>query len=241
MPKFSADRTQLRVLSTLALAKAMDELVAEFTRQTGTAVDADFAPTNALLDRVRSGETADLAILTAQGVDQLIDEGVLLPGSRSDIALSAVGIAVRAGAPKPDIASVAAFTSALLAARSVAYSRIGASGVYFADLIARLGIAGQVNAKARIIPQGFTAELVANGEAELAVQQISELLMVPGIEVVGALPREIGSVTTFSSGVFGRSAQRDGAMDFAAMLASGKSASALRMSGLDPVAGALGS
>ena len=145
----------IHVMSTLALVNAMRELVARYQQRARTSVMTDFAPTNALLDRIRSGEAGDLAILTAQAVDQLTDEGLLASGSRRDIALSSVGIAVRAGAAKPEIGSVEAFRSALLQAESIAYSRIGASGVFFADLIQRLGIAEEVNAKARIIPSGL--------------------------------------------------------------------------------------
>jgi molybdate transport system substrate-binding protein len=224
----------IHVMSTLALVNAMRELVARYQQRARTSVMTDFAPTNALLDRIRSGEAGDLAILTAQAVDQLTDEGLLASGSRRDIALSSVGIAVRAGAPKPEIGSVEAFRSALLQAESIAYSRIGASGVFFADLIQRLGIAEEVNAKARIIPSGFTAELVASGETELAVQQVSELLAVSGIDVVGRLPPEIQSVTTFSAGLFPGSADPEGALRFAAMLSSRESAPILQASGLDP-------
>ena len=119
---------------------------------------------------------------------------MIRPGTRTDVALSFVGIAVKAGAPKPDISSLATFKAALLAARSVAYSKIGASGLFFAGLIERLGIAAEVNAKAVIVPSGFTAERLTSGEADLAVQQISELMVVPGIEVVGLLPAEIQTV-----------------------------------------------
>jgi molybdate transport system substrate-binding protein len=225
----------IRVMSTLALLNAMRELVARYQQRTGLIVMTDFAPTNALLQRIRSGEVGDLAILTAQAVDQLIDEGLLASGSRRDIALSSVGVAVRAGAPKPEIGSVEAFRSALLKAESIAYSKIGASGVFFADLIQRLGIAEEVNAKARIIPSGFTAELVANGEAELAVQQVSELLAVSGIEVAGRLPPEIQSVTTFSAGLFTGSSHSEVAMHFAEMVSSRESVSIILKSGLDPL------
>jgi molybdate transport system substrate-binding protein len=235
METSSRTSAAIHVMSTLALVNAMRELVARYQQRAGIIATADYAPTNALLNRIRSGEVGDLAILTGQAVDQLIDEGLLVSGSRTDIALSSVGIAVRAGAPKPEIGSVEAFRSALLQTESIAYSRIGASGVFFADLIQRLGIAEEVNAKARIIPSGFTAELVASGEAELAVQQVSELLAVSGIEVVGRLPPEIQSVTTFSAGLFIGSAHPEGAMRFAAMLSSRESAPILQASGLDPL------
>src|SRR5215212_784641 len=229
-------RVEIKVLSTLALMKAMRELVSRHEQLTGTIVTADFAPTNALLNRIRSGEAADIAILTAEAIDQLTGEGVLAPGSRVDLALSAVGLAVRAGAPRPEIGSVVTLKSALLEAESIAYSKIGASGVFFADLIQRLGIAKEVNAKARIIPSGFTAELVASGEAELAVQQVSELMMVPGIEVVARLPSEVQSVTTFSVGLFTGSAHREAATRLVEILSSRESIPILAASGLDPVA-----
>lgn len=235
MEKSSRMPATIHVMSTLALVNAMRELVTEYQQRAGVIVTTAFAPTNALLQRIRSGETGDIAILTAQAIDQLIDEGLLVLGSRRDIALSSVGIAVKAGAPKPEIGSVSAFRYALLNAKSIAYSKIGASGVFFADLIQQLGIAEEVNAKARIIPSGFTAELVASGEVELAVQQVSELLTVPGIEVAGRLPAEVQSVTTFSAGLFVSSSHSGAAMNFAAMLSSNESASIIQGSGLDPI------
>src|SRR5580698_10245187 len=126
--------TGLRLLSTLAVMGAMRELIARCEAE-GIPIKADFAPTIALLERLRAGEAADIAIMTAEGIDDLIAEGIIRPNTRADIARSFVGIAVKAGAPKPDIASVEAFKPALLSARSVAYSRIGASGIYFAGLI----------------------------------------------------------------------------------------------------------
>lgn len=226
--------TPLRVLSTLAVMGAMRDLTAQYERETGTPIAADFAPTVALLDRLRAHEAADIAILTAQGIDDLTREGVIRHGTRSDIALSFVGIAIKAGARKPDIATVATFKQALLSARSVAYSRIGASGIFFAGLIERLGIAAEVNVKAIIVPSGFTAERVANGEAELAVQQISELMVVPGVEVVGPLPAEIQTAATFSAGILTGSEQAGAAAAFLRFLTSPAVAPVLRRAGLQP-------
>jgi molybdate transport system substrate-binding protein len=228
--------TGLRLLSTLAVMGAMRDLTIRYRSETGTLVDADFAPTVALLDRLRGGETADITILTAGGIDALMQQDVIRPGTRTDVALSFVGIAVKSGAAKPDISSVAAFRGALLSARSVAYSKIGASGIFFASLIDRLGIADAVNAKAVIVPSGFTAERVASGEVELAVQQVSELLVVPGIEVVGPLPAEIQTVATFSAGVLTRCEQPALARDFLRFLASPGIAPILRTAGLQPAA-----
>jgi molybdate transport system substrate-binding protein len=215
---------------------AMRDLTAQYERETGTPVEADFAPTVALLDRLRAREAADIAILTEQGIDDLTREGVIRPGSRSDVALSFVGIAVKAGARKPDIATVDALKAALLSARSVAYSRIGASGIFFAGLIERLGIAADVNTKAIVVPSGFTAERLVSGEAELAVQQISELMVVPGIEVVGPLPADIQTAATFSAGLLVGSEQAEAAGAFLRFLTSPAVAPVLRRAGLQPAA-----
>jgi molybdate transport system substrate-binding protein len=226
--------TRLRVLSTLAVMGAMRQLTAQYESETGTRIEADFAPTVALLDRLRAQEAADIGILTAQGIDDLTQQGVIRSGTRTDVALSFVGIAIKAGAPKPDIATVATFKATLLAARSVAYSKIGASGIFFAGLIERLGIAAEINSKAIIVPSGFTAERVANGEAELAVQQVSELLVVSGIDVVGPLPAEIQTVATFSAGILARSEQAEAAGAFLRFLTSPAIAPVLRRAGLEP-------
>jgi molybdate transport system substrate-binding protein len=226
--------TSLRVLSTLAVMGAMQDLAAQHETETGTRIATDFAPTVALLERLRANETADIAILTAQGIDDLTHEAIIHPATRTDVALSFIGIAVKAGAAKPDIASVAAFKAALLSARSVAYSKIGASGIAFAALIQRLGIAPEVNAKAIIVPSGFTAERLVSGQAELAVQQISELMVVPGIEVVGPLPAEIQTVATFSAGLLTAAAQPDKATAFLRFLASPAITPILQRAGLEP-------
>ena len=226
--------TSIRMLSTLAVMAAVEELAILYEAETGWRVEPEFAPTVALLERLRAHEPADVAILTAQGIDDLTAEGLVGPGTRTDIALSYIGIAMRAGASRPDIASVAAFRTSLLAARSVAYSRIGASGIYFAGLLERLGIAQEVNAKAVIAPSGFTAELVASGEAELAVQQVSELMVVPGIEVIGRLPPDIQTVATFSGGILTRSCIPEQARSLLRYLSSPAAAPVLRRTGLEP-------
>jgi len=226
--------TPIRVLSTLAVMGAMRELATQYETETGIAIDADFAPTVALLNRLRANEPADIAILTAQGIDDLTREGLIRPGSRTDIALSYVGLAVKAGAPRPDIGSVEALTATLLAARAVAYSKIGASGIFFAGLLDRLGIADAVNARAVIVPSGFTAERLVSGQADLAVQQISELMVVPGIDVIGPLPPEVQTVATFSAGLLAASRQSGNARALLRFLASEAIAPVLRRAGLEP-------
>ena len=227
----------MKLLSTLAVMGAMRELASVYRSRTGVEIEAEFAPTVALLDRIRSGTaTGDVAILTAQGIEDLIGEGMMVAGSRTDIAVSFVGVAVKAGAPKPDLSSVATFQAALLSARCVAYSKFGASGIYFAGLLDRLGIAADV--KTLVVPSGFTAERLVSGEADLAVQQISELLVVPGIEVAGPLPAEVQTAAMFSGGVLSGSADRDAARAFLRFLTGPDAAPVLEESGLRPAGGA---
>lgn len=222
----------LKLLSTLAVQGALPAISARYEASTGTGVDIHFAPTNALLERLAAGEAADAAILTRAALDDLAARGVILAGSTADVAISQVGIAVKHGAPKPDIATVEALKAALLAASSVAYSRVGASGVFFAGLIRRLGIADAVNAKAIVTPGGFTGEVVARGEAEVAVQQIGELMQVQGIDIVGPLPPDAGSTTVFSAGVLAASAQPQAARQLIATLRSPRAVAALVAAGL---------
>jgi molybdate transport system substrate-binding protein len=224
----------VRVLSTLALMGAVRNLAARYEAETETRIDADFAPTLGLLDRLRSGEGADIVILTQQALHDLAAQGRVVADSCVDLARSFVGIAVKAGADHPDISTEAALRATLLAAHSVAYSRIGASGIFFAELIERIGIASEINARAKIIPSGFTAERLVTGEADLAVQQLSELKLVSGIEVVGAIPLHLQSPAVFSAGRWAASqrvAQSDRLLKF---LTSPEVAPALRESGLEP-------
>jgi molybdate transport system substrate-binding protein len=224
----------VRVLSTLALKGAVARLTGQYEAATATRIDADFAPTLALLDRLRGGEGTDLVILTREGLAELAREGSVVAESCIDLARSYVGIAVKAGAARPDIASESALRMALLAARSVAYSRIGASGILFAQLIERLGVASEVNARAKIIPSGFTAEKLVTGEADLAVQQISELKQVEGIDVVGPIPRELQTPAVFSAGRMAASHNVERADRLLRYLASPEVAPVLRESGLEP-------
>lgn len=224
----------VRVLSTLALKGAVISLAARLEAEGGARIDADFAPTLALLERMRGGEGADVVILTKEALDDLAVKGVVVAASCADLARSFVGIAVKAGADHPDIATEAALRTTLLGARSVGYSRLGASGIFFTQLIERMGIAADINVRAKIIPQGFTAELLVSGEADLAVQQISELKLVGGVEVVGPIPRELQNPAVFSAGRLAASdnvAPSDRLLKF---LTSPEAVPALRESGLEP-------
>jgi molybdate transport system substrate-binding protein len=224
----------VRLLSTLALKGAVRSLAGRYQAAGGARIDADFAPTLALLDRLRDGESADVVILTRQALEDLAGQGTVVADSCVDLARSFVGIAVKAGADHPDITTEAALRATLLGARSVAYSRIGASGILFAAIIEKMGIASEVNARARIIPSGVTAELLLSGESDLAVQQLSELKLVSGVEIVGPIPHHLQSPAVFSGGrlaASGRAEQSDALLRY---LASARAAAALRESGLEP-------
>ncbi|HEY1243985.1 MAG TPA: substrate-binding domain-containing protein, partial [Hyphomicrobiaceae bacterium] len=193
-------------------------------------------PTNALIARIKGGERADAAILTREGVDKLAGLGILDGGSVVDLVRSVIGLAVRAGAPRPDIGTAEALKATLLAARSICYSRLGASGVFFAGLMERLGIADAVNAKAIIIPTGLTGEPVARGEVEMAVQQVSELKAVPGLDIVGPLPASLQTPGVFSAAVFAGAAGATLIRAFIETLASPAAAAAFTAAGLEPLA-----
>ena len=227
-------KNAVRMLSTLGLLGAMRSLSSAFETATGVHIDADFAPTQALLQRLRGGEVADLVILTREGLDEVIAEGLVAAESVADLARSYVGIAVKAGRAHPDISTESALRETLRGARSVAYSRLGASGIFFTRLIEQLGIAAEINARAIVVQQGFTAERLLADEADLAVQQISELKQVDGIEIVGPVPRELQVPVLFSAGRMASASNAAAADRLLRYLASSEVGFVLRQSGLEP-------
>ncbi|HLH90951.1 MAG TPA: substrate-binding domain-containing protein [Xanthobacteraceae bacterium] len=226
-------RFTLRVLSTLGLRGVMTEITPVLTRR-GLDFTASYGASNILMPRIAAGEAADVAILTDAAIEDLTRRGVVIDGSRRDLARSAIGIAVRAGAARPNIRTVDAFKETILAARSIAFSRSGASGLHFAKLIEQLGIAAEVMRKARVF-DGVVGELPAKGDVEMAVQQVSELKLVDGIDILGALPDELQKITVFSAGVFARTARPAAAGLLIAALASPEAMGAMRRQGLEPV------
>lgn len=216
----------IRILSTLAVAGLLRAWLP------GQGAEVVFNPTARLMQQMAEGLTGDIAILTEAGIEELTAKGVLAQGTRRDLARSAIGLAVPKGAPHPDISTVDALRATLLATPSLVYSRAGASGIFFADLIERLGIAAEVNAKAIVIPQGFTAEVAARGEAALALQQVSELMAVPGIEIVGKLPEGANTYAIFSAARFVTA--QPGAQALLDAMAAAMTPERLAAHGLDP-------
>jgi molybdate transport system substrate-binding protein len=230
----TAGAAGIKVLCSNSSHAVMKELIPAFERASGHKVSISYDTAILTLSRIKSGETADLVILNAPAIDELTKQGRIAAGSRRTLARCGVGIAVRAGAPKPDIGSVETFKRALLDAKSIAHTEAGASGIHFSGLIERLGIAAQVKAKARTRPGGLIGELVAKGEAELAVQQIPELMAVAGIELVGPLPQELQSITTVTAAVFADARQPDAAREFLAFLSTPAAARVFKAKGLEP-------
>ena len=201
-----ARAAEIKVLSGGVMRPVLSSIAEDFERSTGHKLVITYASAGAIGKRIQAGESADVAFLSRPAIDGLVKQGKLMGNSTADIVYSAVGIAVRAGAPKPDIRSVEALKQALLQAKSIAYfdpAAGGSSGIHFARVLERLGIAEEINRKAKLV-QGPAAELAAKGEVELAIQQVYELMEVPGIDLVGPLPTELQSPIefTFAAGVF---------------------------------------
>ena len=224
----------MKVLCTNGMKSVMLELAPAFERASGTKVVITWGSANGLLKELETGAGGDLAILTAEAIDDLIKRGKVVAGSRVDLARSGIGIAVRKGASKPDIGSPEALKRALIAAQSVAHSKTGMSGIYFPTVLARLGIADEMKRKI-VTPDPGTpvGEMVATGEAEIGVQQISELLPVPGVEVVGPLPGALQKITTFTAGVLAAAKEPQAAAALVKFVAA-QAPPLLKPKGLEP-------
>jgi molybdate transport system substrate-binding protein len=221
-------------ISSMATKGLLAELSEAYRRRSGAAVAIEAVGGVDAAKRVQAGEAFDVVVLAADAIDKLLAAGHLRPGSKVDLVRSGVSVAVRAGAPRPDIGSEASLKQAVLAARTIGYST-GPSGVQLAKLFERWGIAEQLRDRIVTAPPGVpVGALVAKGEVELGFQQLSELMHLPGIDVLGPLPEPVQIVTTFSAGVGAQSAQPDAARALLQFMASPAAADAKQRQGMTP-------
>src|SRR6266540_1832544 len=194
--------TTASILASNGVKEALQELAPAFERATGNRLVITFGLAAALKRQIEGGEAFDLAILTSAGIDDLAKQGKVDAASRASIARSGVGIGIKKGAPRPDIGTPDALKRTLLAAKSISWAKEGASGIYFASLLERMGIAEQMKPKAVLAPSGaVVGKLVAGGEVQFGVILVNELMAAPGVEVLGPLPAELQNYTVFHAGV----------------------------------------
>jgi molybdate transport system substrate-binding protein len=229
-----AHAADVNVISTQATEEAYKELVAQFEKASGHKVTTFFSGTLNVQKKLAAGEPFDLIIMAGPAIDEQIKLGKAVAGSRADLAKSGTGLAVRKGAPKPDIGSVEALKKTLLAAKTIGYST-GPSGVYMLTVFDRLGIAGEIKGKLRQTPSGvFVGTLIANGDAEVGFQQIAELVHFPGIDYVGPLPGDLQRMTMFSAGLHSGAKQPEAAKALLKFLTAPAAAPVIRKHGLEP-------
>src|SRR6266853_2778313 len=228
---------EIKVLHGGAFTQLIEAVVPEFQRQTGHNVTTQRETVGALQKRIEGGEAFDLAILTPAAIDDLARKGKITAGSRVNLVQVGVGVVVKEGAPRPDVSTVDAFTRALVAAKSVAYidpQAGGSSGIYVAGLLEKLGVANEVKPKAVLIHGGAVAEHVAKGEAELGIHQISEILPVKGVTLVGPLPAEIQNYTVYAAGVGAQAKESAAAKALLNALSGPAAAEVLKSKGMEP-------
>jgi|SRR5262245_25884327 len=228
---------EIKILSTHAVQEVLSELGPLFGRVSGVDLAIDYDPANALKRTIEAGTPFDVAIVTRTVIDELVMRGKVRRETCDDICRSGLGVAVRHGASAPDIATVDAFRRSLLAAHSIVRSKEGTSGLYFETLLDRLGIADAMRDKIVLGPSGRIAELVARGEAEMAVQQIPELLPVKGVQYVGPLPGELQLYTVFAAGIGSAAEDPVAAKAFIEALIAPSAVALFKAKGLEPALG----
>jgi molybdate transport system substrate-binding protein len=228
---------EIKVMSTVALNAALDDLKPKFESATGHKLTVVYGIITELKKRIQDGETADVMLLSRAALDDLQTQGKVASGSIVNVASSSVAIAVRAGAPKPDISTSDALKRTLLASKSIVYAdpaKGGASGVYFAKVLERLGIVDQMKSKTILVPGAQAAEVVAKGEAELGVGMGSEIVPVAGAQLVGPLPGDLNFVIVFSAGIGPTSKDAAAANALIQFITGPTGAAVLKSKGVDP-------
>jgi molybdate transport system substrate-binding protein len=229
------EAAEIKVLSAGAVRSVVTELAQAFEKETGHTVSLAFGTVGVTRKRLAT-EPADVVIMSDVAIEESSKDGSLVAGSRADIARTGMGVGVRDGAPRPDISTSEAFKQALLAAKSLTYvdpAQGATSGIHFAGVLQKFGIADAVKPKTTLVPGGYPAELVAKGEVEMVVHQISEIVPVKGVTLVGPLPKDVQKVTIYSAGIATKAAAPDAARAFVAFLASPAVKPKLAAAGLD--------
>jgi molybdate transport system substrate-binding protein len=220
-----APAAEIDAMITTAMKDAVDELAPPFEQANGHVLRVVYGPSGGLARRFIGGEAADLIVIDSGALDELIKQGKVLPG-RTDVARTGIGICVRKGAPHPDVSSADALRRALLAAKSIAHTAPAGGGITAAHIMRmfdKLGIAAEVTPKVKLAaggPNGRVSVLVSSGEAEIGLQQVSELMSNPEVEVIGMLPAELQQITTYSAGVTTSAKQSEAAKAFIGHLAA---------------------
>jgi molybdate transport system substrate-binding protein len=231
-----ARAAEIRLLSASALHPAIDALIPDFEKSSGHKVTVAYGTAGAVADRVQKGEAADIVVSSVPMIDRLHAQGKVVAGDRTIIAKVGVGAFVRKGAAKPDISSADAFKRAMLGARSIAYpdpAGGGASGIYVASLLERLGIAGEMKPKTKLSTLGTLYASVASGDVEIGFNQVSEILAQPTVELVGPLPPAIQNYTQFAPGIVTGSGQTDAARALVTFLSSPPAQAVLKAKGFE--------
>jgi molybdate transport system substrate-binding protein len=230
----SQPRAQLTVFTTRSIATVLDHIGGDFEQQSGVRLNiiADVAPR--LVRRVNASEPFDFLVAAPPQIDELVASGRIFADTRTDLARSGIGVAVRAGAPAPDVSSVEAFTRALLNARSIAFLREGQSGVYIAGVLERLGVADRIRGKVTLPETDIVSQLVRDGEIELGIVVITQILTTAGVSLAGPLPPEIQSYITFTGGVSTKSQMPGTARELLRLLQSPAAIRVMRSQGMEP-------
>ena len=226
--------SELKVFATRAIATVLEETRGDIERRTGRHLSVTTDVAIRLVRRVKAGEAFDLLVAAPGQIDELIAENMIIRETRTDIAHSGIGIAVRRGATTPDVSSLAAFTRALLNARSIAYLKEGQSGLYVASVLDRLGIADQIRPKLTLPDTDVVAQLVSQGDVELGIVVITQIVTTDGVSLAGPLPPEIQSYITFTGGISANSQARDAASELLRMLQAPTAISVMRSQGMEP-------
>ena len=231
---YAASAAEIKVLAPGATKEVYLDLVPQFEQSSKHKVMTTWSGTADIKKRMAAGEVYDVVIVGAPDIDAFIKQGKMVPGSRIDLMKSGVGVAVRAGAPKPDISSSEALKQTLLAAKSIGYST-GPSGVYVVSLFERMGIANQIKSKLKQVPSGVRiGSIITSGEAEIGFQQISELIHAPGIDYVGPLPADVQKITVYSAGIHSGATQPEAAKELVKALTGPVAAPVIKKHGMEP-------